>query len=51
MTFDKTEHKELVLDMINKVSVPGQLIELLYELKKAVESAEIVELEAVKKSS
>jgi len=36
MTFDKPEHKELVLDMLNKVSVPGQLVEIFYELKQAV---------------
>lgn len=41
MTFDKPEHKELVLDMLNKVSVPGQLVELFYELKKAALAATI----------
>lgn len=41
MTFDKPEHKEIVLDMLNKVSVPGQLVELFYELKQAAQAAEV----------
>lgn len=51
MTFDKPEHKELVLDMLQKVSVPGQLIELFYDLKKSVEGADIAEAEAAEKPS
>jgi hypothetical protein len=42
MTFDKPEHKAMVLEMINRATVPGVLIEKWAELK-AVASAAAVE--------
>lgn len=41
MTFDKPEHREIIIEMLHKVTVPGHLIEQFYELKVAVNSAEI----------
>lgn len=43
MTFDKLEHKKFVLEVMAQVQYPGQLIDLAYEVKKAIESAEIKE--------
>lgn len=41
MTFDKQEHKELVLNMLKQANVPVALAALALELLKAVESANI----------
>lgn len=41
MTFDKQEHKDICLQCINQTSFPGHLLDIAYELKKAVESAEV----------
>lgn len=41
MKFDKPEHKELALKIIEVATFPGQLLELANELKQAVVKAEI----------
>ena len=41
MQFDKPEHKQLVIEMIKNTNFPGQIAELVVELKQAVERAEI----------
>jgi hypothetical protein len=41
MQFDREEHKKLVEEMIKQTNFPGQIAELVVELKQAVERAEI----------
>ena len=41
MQFDREEHKKLVEEMIKQTNFPGQIAELVVELKQAVEHAEI----------
>ena len=41
MTFDKPEHKDLVLKLINSSQFNGSLIDLIYELKIAVTNSTI----------
>lgn len=41
MTFDTPEHKQIVLEILASVSVPGKMIEVFYELKKAAEKAQV----------
>lgn len=41
MQFDKIEHKQLVQEMIKNTNFPGQIAELVVELKRAVEMAEV----------
>lgn len=43
MKFDKPEHKELTLKIIDASNFPGQLLDLVYELKQAVQRAEVEE--------
>lgn len=41
MTFDKPEHKELCLQLINNATFSGQLLDIVYEFRNAVlEAAE-----------
>ena len=41
MIIDSQEHKEMLLQMLNSVSIPGSIVERFIELKNAVISAEI----------
>ncbi|MBT9169532.1 MAG: hypothetical protein DDT19_02892 [Syntrophomonadaceae bacterium] len=41
MILDSQEQKELLLQIFNSVNIPASQIEILYELKKALEKAEI----------
>jgi len=41
MQFDREEHKKLVEEMIKQTNFPGQIAELVVELKRAVETAEV----------
>lgn len=41
MQFDREEHKRLVEEMIKQTNFPGQIAELVVELKRAVETAEV----------
>jgi hypothetical protein len=40
MTFDKPEHRELCKQLIQNASFSGQVLDLVYEFKQAVEMAE-----------
>jgi hypothetical protein len=42
MTFDKPEHKEICLKMLDATTFPGQIVELILELKQAMQKAEVV---------
>jgi len=46
MKFDKPEHKELTIKIIEASTFPGQILDLIYELKQAVQNAEIETKEA-----
>lgn len=41
MILDSQEQKELLLQIFNAVNIPASQIERLFELKKALENAEI----------
>jgi hypothetical protein len=41
MTFDKAEHKQIIQELISKANFPGGVVEAVYDLKKAVETATI----------
>lgn len=41
MVVDKEEHKQLILELIKQSQIPGHLVELVYEVKKSVESASV----------
>ena len=41
MTFDTQEQKDLLIQIFNSVNIPASQIEKLYELKKALEDAEV----------
>lgn len=41
MQFDKQSHKELALQAINNVNVPGKLIDEVYEYKQAILNATV----------
>lgn len=45
MVIDKKEHQQFLLEMFKQVNFPGHLIDLAYELKVAVATAEVKELE------
>lgn len=41
MTFDKEEHRKLLMEMFTQLNFPGQFLELAYELKQAAMKASI----------
>lgn len=41
MKLDSEDQREILLKLINAASIPGNAVELIYELLKAVKSAEI----------
>lgn len=43
MIIDKQEHKALLLEVFKQVQFPGHILDLAYEVKKAIESAEVKE--------
>jgi len=43
MILDKKDHQQFLLEMMKQVNFPGSLLDLAYEIKKAIESAEIKE--------
>lgn len=45
MVIDKEEHKQFLLEIINQVQFPGNLLEIAFELKAAIKSATIKALE------
>ena len=46
MKFDKPEHKELTIKIIETATFTGQILDLIYELKQAVQNADIETKEA-----
>lgn len=46
MTFDKQEHKDLVVALIEQASFPGKMLEVAAELKLAVRVANIAPTQA-----
>ena len=42
MQVNSQEHQKFLLEMFNQVSVPGKLLDLAIEVKRAVENAQIV---------
>jgi len=43
MTFDKPEHKELCLKILDATNFPGQIVEIVVELKHAMQNADVIE--------
>jgi len=41
MILDKEEHKQILLQLIAAASIPGNVINEIYNLKLAIESADI----------
>lgn len=48
MKLDKPEHKQFLLEMIGQVSFPGRILDMAYEVKKAVEGAQLEAAEPLK---
>ena len=46
MKLDSEEHRQFLLEMFRQVNFPGDVLELAYSIKKAVETADIDEPEA-----
>lgn len=46
MTLDSQEQKDMLLQIFNSVNIPVAHIEKIYELKKALENAEVKKMEA-----
>lgn len=42
MTLDKDEHKQILLQLIDKATFPGEFAEAVVELKKSVREASIL---------
>lgn len=43
MVIDKFEHQKLLLELIKVSNFPGQILDLVVEVRKSIESAEITE--------
>lgn len=41
MVLDKKEHQAFLLEMFKQTSFPGHVLDAAYEVKKAIEAAEI----------
>lgn len=41
MTLDKEDQRLFLLEMISKVSIPGQVLDFVYELKQAIQNAPV----------
>lgn len=41
MVLDKKEHQAFLLELIKQMTFPGQVLETAYEVKKAVETAQV----------
>ena len=50
MQFEKTEHKQLVQEVIKSSSFPGAILELALDLKTTVDNAEIGEITSFDRS-
>jgi hypothetical protein len=43
MIIDKPEHQKILLELINQANFPGNILELMVEVKKAIVDAKIGE--------
>lgn len=43
MKIDKKIHKEILLQLISQSQIPGEAVEVVYELILAIKSAEVIE--------
>lgn len=41
MILDKEEYRNFILDMVNKIQIPGQALDFVYEFKQAVIHAKV----------
>lgn len=41
MTLDKETHRQFLLELFKQTNFPGHLIDLVYEVKQAIEKAEV----------
>lgn len=51
MEFDKPEHRQFVLEMMEQVSFPGKILDLAAEFKRAVVAASVKDEENMKKGA
>lgn len=42
MVINKEEHRQFLLELMKQMQYPGSILDLAYEVKKAVESAEVI---------
>ena len=47
MTFDKQEHKDVVLQLLANATFPGHLLDLVVEVRDAVQSASVARIVTV----
>jgi hypothetical protein len=43
MQLDSEEQRKLLLDILKSINVPGQILEQVYDLKKAIQNAKVKE--------
>jgi hypothetical protein len=43
MQLDSEEQRKLLLDILKSINVPGQILEQVYDLKKAIQDAKVKE--------
>lgn len=41
MTFDNEQQKAFLLEVMKQIQVPGNLLDIAYETKKAIEAAKV----------
>jgi non-homologous end joining protein Ku len=41
MIIDKIEHQQILLELIKQANFPGNVVEIISELKKSIQEAEI----------
>jgi hypothetical protein len=41
MQLDSEEQRKLLLDILKSINVPGQILEQVYDLKKAIQEANV----------
>lgn len=43
MTLDKPEHRTFLLELMEQVNFPGKFLDLAYEVKQALQAAQVPE--------
>lgn len=51
MTFDKEDHKRLIMQLLEAATVPGNAVDAVYELRRAVENASIETVKLAEETS